>query len=151
MGVVVFADARKDSGALPAGANQVRARGGNVIPMVLVTTADGQKGIDAIPYATLKSEMSKSVRALRSTLANTDVVGGSTVAKDPATNGSGSKPQLSGIPDFKHWTTTSGRTFEAAATEIENGRVLFLLPNGKTLWGEISKLSKKSQKNLPAN
>ena len=119
--------------------------------MVLVTTADGQKGIDAIPYATLKSEMSKSVRALRSTLANTNVVGGSTVAKDPATNGSGSKPQLSGIPDFKHWTTTSGRTFEAAATEIENGRVLFLLPNGKTLWGEISKLSKKSQRNLPSN
>lgn len=120
--------------------------------MVLVTTSDGQRGIDAIPYARLKSEMSKSVRALRSTLAGTDVVGGgSSLAKTPSSGDSEAQPKLSEIPDFKHWTTTAGKTFEAAATKIENGRVLFLLPNGKSLWGEISKLSKKSQEHLPAD
>jgi len=136
---------------LPAGAKQVRAKGGNTIPMVFVTTSDGGKGIDAIPYATLKSDMSKSVRTLRNTLANAEVAGEGPVAKSPATEDSESKPQLSEIPEFRHWTTIAGKTFEAAATNIENGRVLFLLPNGKTLWGEISKLSEKSQKNLPSN
>tara|TARA_B100001093_G_scaffold161559_1_gene154013 strand:+ start:7870 stop:8325 length:456 start_codon:yes stop_codon:yes gene_type:complete len=151
VGVVVFADARKDTALLPAGAKQVRAKGGNTIPMVFVTTADGGKGIDAISYATLKSDMSKSVRTLRKTLANAEVVGEGPVAKRPATVNSESNPQLSEIPDFRHWTTTAGKSFEAAATKIENGRVLFLLPNGKTLWGEISKLSAKSQKNLPSH
>ena len=45
--MVVFANSRTDFGNLPAGAKEVRAKGGNTIPMVFVTTADGRKGIDA--------------------------------------------------------------------------------------------------------
>ena len=53
---------------------EVRAKGGNTIPMVFVTTANGNKGIDAIPYASLKNDMRKSVRELRKTLEEVDVL-----------------------------------------------------------------------------
>ena len=75
-GVVVFAHSKKEYGSLPAGAKEVRPKGGNTIPMVLVTTANGTKGIDAIPYATLKSDLRKSVRNLKTTLESVDVLGG---------------------------------------------------------------------------
>ena len=145
MGVVVFANSRTDSGALPAGAMEVRAKGGNTIPMVFVTTADGAKGIDAIPYATLKNDMRKSVRTLRSTLDETDVLGGESLAENPATQ----EPASGDVPEFITWTNTAGKSIRAAASKVQDGKVLFLLPNGKTVWYEISKLSEKSQDNLP--
>ena len=124
---------------------EVRAKGGNTIPMVFVTTADGAKGIDAIPYATLKNDMRKSVRTLRSTLEETDVLGGESLAENPEIE----EPPSADIPKFITWTNTAGKSIQAAASKVQDGKVLFLLPNGKTVWYDISKLSGKIKDNLP--
>ena len=125
----------------------MRAKGGNTIPMVFVTTADGGKGIDAIPYVTLKADMRKSVRELRKTLEEVDVVGGAVAGdadeEEPATVDSD-------IPEFLEWENSSGRRITAAVKEIKDGKVHFLLQNGKTVWYDISKLSKASQEKLKA-
>ena len=76
VGVVVFADSKKDKASLPKGVADVRAKGGNTIPIVFVTTADGEKGIDALPYSDLKADMRKAVRELRKSLEDVDVIGG---------------------------------------------------------------------------
>ena len=43
---------------------------------------------------------------------------------------------------------SEGKKIKAAVQEIEGDRVLFLLPNGKALWYDISKLSESSQSKL---
>jgi len=146
--VVVFANSRTDFGNLPAGAREVRAKGGNTIPMVFVTTADGRKGIDAIPYTSLKNDMRKSVRTLRTTLENVDVLNGGVEADRKTTEDDATSPAAD-QPEFTEWKNTAGRVIEAAAREVKGGKVLFLLPNGKTVWYDISNLSKASQKKLP--
>jgi len=146
--VVVFANSRTDFGNLPAGAREVRAKGGNTIPMVFVTTADGRKGIDAIPYTSLKNDMRKSVRTLRTTLENVDVLNGGAEADRKTTEDDATSPTAD-QPEFTEWKNTAGRVIEAAAREVKGGKVLFLLPNGKTVWYDISNLSKESRKKLP--
>lgn len=132
---------------------EVRAKGGNTIPMVFVTTANGNKGIDAIPYTSLKNDMRKSVRELRKTLEEVDVLDSG--AKDDEGNeseGAGktdTEPAEADQPEFTNWTNSSGRTIRAAAKEVKGGKVLLLLPNGKSVWYDISKLSKESQEKLP--
>ena len=146
--MVVFANSRTDFGNLPAGAREVRAKGGNTIPMVFVTTADGRKGIDAIPYTSLKNDMRKSVRTLRTTLENVDVLNGGAEADRKTTEDDPASPAAD-QPEFTEWKNTAGRVIEAAAREVKGGKVLFLLPDGKTVWYDISNLSKASRKKLP--
>ena len=50
--------------------------------------------------------------------------------------------------EFEQWENSAGKKIKAAVQEIEGDRVLFLLPNGKALWYDISKLSESSQSKL---
>ena len=145
VGVVVFADTKKDKASLPEGVMEVRAKGGNTIPMVFVTTADGEKGIDAVPYAVLKADMREAVRELRKSLEDVDVLGGVDSVDDADASNDVEEKKA---PEFKQWENSAGKKIKAAVQEIEGDRVLFLLPNGKALWYDIAKLSKSSQSKL---
>ena len=123
----------------------MRAKGGNTIPMVFVTTADGEKGIDAVPYAVLKADMREAVRELRKSLEDVDVLGG--VDSVDGTDASNDVEEKK-APEFKQWENSAGKKIKAAVQEIEGDRVLFLLPNGKALWYDIARLSKSSQSKL---
>ena len=106
--MVIFAHSKTDFGSLPKGAKEVRNKGGNTIPMVFVTTADGEKGIEAIPYATLKGDMRKSIRELRKTLEEVDVVGGAVdsdagIDEDTETNTDADGD----VPEFTEWENES--------------------------------------------
>ena len=127
----------------------MRAKGGNTIPMVFVTTADGGKGIDAIPYATLKADMRKSVRNLKKLLKEIDVTSGDVPSADSDSSKTETITDSDDAPEFKNWQNSAGKTIKAAAKEVKNGKVLFHLPNGKTVWYDITKLSKASQEALP--
>ena len=145
VGIVVFADSKKDKESLPKGVMDVRAKGGNTIPMVFITTSDGEKGIDAVPYSDLKADMREAVRELRKSLEDVDVLGGvDSVDDTDASNDVEEKK----APEFEQWENSAGKKIKAAVQEIEGDRVLFLLPNGKTLWYDISKLSESSQSKL---
>ena len=145
VGVVVFADSKKDKESLPKGVMDVRAKGGNTIPMVFITTSDGEKGIDAVPYSDLKADMRKAVRELRKSLDEVDVIGGIDSAGDADVSKEEEKEK---VPEFEQWENSAGKKIKAAVQEIEGDRVLFLLPNGKALWYDISKLSESSQSKL---
>lgn len=131
---------------------QVRNKGGNTIPMVLVTTADAGKGISAIPYANLKSDMRKSVRTLRATLEDADVLaGGASEEAGPDKEATtATKKSTEDTPEFIQWENTAGKKITAAVKDIRDGKVLFHLKNGKAVWYDISKLSKASQEKLEA-
>lgn len=61
-GVLVFADTRKDSKALPSGVYSVLNKTGRRIPMAFVLTSDGKKGIDGVSYETLRDHASRTAR-----------------------------------------------------------------------------------------
>jgi len=145
VGVVVFADSKKDKESLPKGVMEVRAKGGNTIPMVFITTSDGEKGIDAVPYSDLKADMRKAVRELRKSLEDVDVIGGVDSVDEAAVSKEEEKEKA---PEFEQWENSAGKKIKAAVQKVEADRVLFLLPNGKTLWYDISKLSESSQSKL---
>ena len=151
VGVVVFADTKKDKGSLPKGVMEVRAKGGNTIPMVFITTSDGEKGIDAVPYSVLKADMREAVRELRKSLDGIDVIGGvdSADPADPVNEDDASKDlNKEKEPEFKQWENSIGKKITAAVKELKGDRVLFLLPSGKTVWYDIAKLSESSQSEL---
>ncbi|MDG1356811.1 MAG: hypothetical protein P8P36_01305 [Akkermansiaceae bacterium] len=145
VGVVVFADTKKDKASLPKGVMEVRAKGGNTIPMVFVTTADGEKGIDAVPYSALKADMREVVRELRKSLKDVDVLGGDD-SEDDADASKDKEEERA--PEFKQWENSAGKKIKAAVREIQGGRVHFLLPSGKSVWYDITKLSESSQLRL---
>ena len=111
--------------------------------MVLVTTADGTKGIDAIPYTTLKGDLRKSVRALKTTLKTTDVLGDKAGAEENATTTE--EPREEPEPAFVDWENAKGKVITASVQEVKDGKVHFLLKNGKSVCSQISKLSQASQ------
>ena len=145
VGVVVFADTKKDKASLPKGVMEVRAKGGNTIPMVFVTTADGEKGIDVVPYAVLKADMREAVRELRKSLEDVDVLGGVDSVDD---TDAGDDLEQEKAPEFKQWENSAGKKIKAAVRDVDGARVLFLLPNGKTVWYDVSKLSEASRLKL---
>lgn len=104
--------------------------------MVFVTTADGSKGLDAIPYAVLKNDTRKAARNLKKTLAEVDVVGESP------------KEEEAEEKNVQDWTNTDGITITASVNSIEDSRVQFQLENGKLVWYPIEKLSEDSQEKL---
>ena len=103
--------------------------------MVFVTTADGRKGIDAIPYTALKNDMRKSVRTLRATLENVDVLNGGAEPDSKTTEDDAPTTPAADQPEFTEWKNTAGRAIEAAAREVKGGKVLFLLPNERLSLG----------------
>ncbi len=146
VGVMLFADSKKDSAALPPGVKDVRSKGGSTIPMVFVTTANGEKGIDAVPYSSLKEDARKCARELRKVLKEVDVIGG---AVPHGREGEASEnDRKEEAPEFHQWENSAGKTIKAAVTEVKGDKVLLLLTSGKSVWYDISKLSKASQLKL---
>ncbi len=85
--------------------------------MVLITTADGTKGIDAIPYTTLKGDLRKSVRALKTTLKTTDVLGRK--AGDEENASTTEEPSEEPAPAFVDWENAKGKVITASVQEAK--------------------------------
>lgn len=112
--------------------------------MVFVTTADGSKGIDAIPYDTLKSDMRGAVRELRKTLESVDVLGAG--AASPGATAEAPAPAM--LADAQAWTNAEGKTIHAAIKTVIDGEVEFIMPNGSSVKYPLANLSAESQKKI---
>ncbi len=140
-GVVVFAHSKTDGGAFPKGVADVRTAGGNTIPMVFVTSADGSKGIEGISYATLKGDMRKAVRNLKRKLAS-----------DSRASSADSSEQVPDglLADEQAWTNAQGKSIEAAVKAVDKKNVSFVMPNGTVVSYPLSKLSEESRAAIKA-
>lgn len=129
--------------------HEVRAQGGNTIPMVFVTTADGSKGLEAIPYTTLKADTRKAARELKKSLADKDVVGNAP-AKEEAKVDESDEDMIPSDTNsgMTTWTNADGKTITAEALEVDGGKVLFKLESGKTVWYPLMKLTQESRQRL---
>jgi hypothetical protein len=157
VGVVLFADSKKDRGDLPKGAVEMlnSPKAGNTIPIVVVTSANGGKGIEAIPYADLKSDARGAARDLRKKLEGVDVVaGGGEAAADKKDDkkDTGADKQDSGAADEgdllceeREWTNSSGNKMRAAVVQVTGGTVTFKLPGGKIVDYPLERLSEDSR------
>lgn len=110
--------------------------------MVFVTTADGSKGIDAIPYETLKSDARKAARDLRKKLEDVDVLGGEPESEQVEDAPSDEVTLLS---EPESWTNSDGKAIRAAIRKVEDGQVEFIMPQGNSVMYPLSKLSAESQ------
>ena len=150
---MVFADTKKDSAGLPAGVRDVRAEAGNTIPMVFVTTADGEKGIKGISYAILKEDMRDAVRELKKTLETVDVIGGESddAAAEVAAASTTEETTSSDsglLAESQAWTNTDGQTINAAIRKVEGDQVEFLMTDGRSIPYPLAKLSEESRKKI---
>lgn len=143
----MFANSKKDWDSLPAGAKAVRSKGGNVIPMVFVTSADGSKGIDAISYDVLKTDMRDAVRDLRKSLETIDVLAGG--ADKPTPSSSTPEPETKSESEMaaeaQEWVNAEGKTIVAAVKKVEYGQIVFVMPDGREVSYPIANLSAESQ------
>lgn len=112
--------------------------------MVFVTTADGSKGLDAISYTILKSDMRDAVRDLGKSLEAMDVVGSESLgsaSEDVAVAENGLAAPLALTQD---WQNSDGKTIKAGIKEVKGENVVFTMPNGKDVSYPLSKLSEDS-------
>ena len=147
--MVVFANTKSDSGSLPAGAKKVRSEAGGTIPMVFVTTADGEEGIQGISYAVLKEDMRDAVRDLKKKLETVNVLGSSAEAEAEIAEAEETSENASGLfAESQAWTNTDGNTITAAIEKLDGDQVVFKMPNGQALSYPLAKLSAESQKKI---
>lgn len=145
MGVVVFVDSKNDRETTrPKGYSEIQNDGGNTIPIVLITTADGEKGLEAVSYATLKGDVRKAARNVKKSLADKDVLGTQPAAKDDIVNTDETEQ------NFSKWTNHKGQTISAMPLEMAGEKVKLRLEDGKTVSYPIKQLSEKSQEQLTA-
>ena len=153
---MLFANSKTDWDALPPGAKSARKVAGNTIPMVLVTTADGEAAIDGIPYETLKADVRGAAKDLRDLLETVDVLDSSDVAdKDPkgevaevsAVSESSAPPAA--LCEAREWTNTDGKTITAAVKRVEGENVVFEM-NGKEVPYALASLSEQSRQAINA-
>ena len=119
--------------------------------MVFVTTADGEKGLDAVSYKDLSANMRKAVRGVKTTLADQDVVGTavstSSEAKQESTEDT--KTDDDGLlAESQGWTNAQGKTLTAAVVHVDDTYVHFKMKNGKTSKYPLVSLSEESQEKL---
>jgi hypothetical protein len=154
-GVVLFANSKTDWDALPPGAKSARRVAGNYIPMVLVTTADGEAAIDAIPYETLKADARGAAKDLRDLLETVDVLDSSDVAKkdsdeELAEAATVSAPgEAAALCQAREWTNTEGKTITAAVKRVEGDNVVFEM-NGQEVPYALANLSEQSREAIVA-
>ncbi len=153
--MVVFADWKKDTDALPPGTREVRGQAGNTIPMVFVTTADGSKGLKGISYAAMSKDIRGEVRDLSKELEGKDVLGGGGAEAAPveaAISEPADAPSRKEGPlaDSQRWTNSEGREIVAAVEKVENGEVYFKMPNGALVPYPLEKLSVDSRLKIEA-
>jgi hypothetical protein len=154
IGVVVFANSKGEQGSLPNGAREMLSKpeAGNTIPIVMVTTADGAKGLEVIPYKVLSDDCRGAARDLRKQLEGADVVGaaGGAGADDESTASDDAKPAAGSnlLCDEREWTNSSGQKVRAAVVRLTPTAVTFKLAGGKVVDYPLSKLSSESQDEL---
>jgi hypothetical protein len=150
-GTLVYANSKKHWNSMPKGAREIQAQGGRTIPIVLVTTADAEKGLRAISYATMKSDMRKAVRELRDFLETADVLGGGDAGPG---DGAGDKPDAGPddgdelLAESQVWTNSQGRKITAAVRAVSVGKVMFVMPDGKVVPYPLIKLSDESREKI---
>ena len=141
---------------MPKGAREIQGQAGGTIPIVLVTTADANKGLKAYSYKAMSADMRKVVRELRDFLETADVLAGgggdADADKDPDKPAdkpdadSGSDSDL--LAETQEWTNSSGQKITAGIRAVTAGKVLFVMPGGKVVEYPLFKLSDESQKKI---
>lgn len=139
----MFANSKSDSSRLPAGVKDVRSKGGNTIPMVFITTADGSKGLDAVSYKTLTDDMRDAVRDLDKSLETVNVLGSE--SEEAAVEEIVSTGPLAPSQD---WQNSDGKTIKAGIKEVNGESVVFSMTDGKEVAYPLSKLSAESQSRI---
>ena len=149
-GVVVFVNSKTESSSLPTGVKDVRDQGGNTIPIVFVTTADGEKGIDAVSYKDLSANMRKAVRSVKNKIANEDVVGTASASTESKEEANEEKESDDGglLAESQSWTNAEGKTLTAAVVAVDDTYVHFKKKNGTISKYPIASLSDESQEKV---
>jgi hypothetical protein len=151
-GTLVYANSKKHWNSLPKGAREVQGEAGGTIPIVLVTTADANKGLKGIPYKAMSADMRKTVRELREFLETADVLagGGGDADAGGAAGKEDEKPDAGSdlIAETQEWTNRSGQKITAGVRAVTAGKVLFVMPGGKVVEYPLIKLSDESQKKI---
>ena len=83
---------------------------------------------------------------LRKVLKEVDVIGGAVPHRREGEASENDRKEEA--PEFHQWENSAGKTIKAAVTEVKGDKVLLLLTSGKSVWYDISKLSKASQLKL---
>ena len=155
-GVVLFADSKKDWSALPKGAQSMRSKAGNTIPMIFVTSADGTKGIQGISYNSLKGGKTRdAARELKKFLKeNPDVAlqGAEDSAEEKEKKDSDAektteekKTENGLLAESQAWTNSQGVSITAAIQKVEGGKVYFVMANKSVVPYDVTNLSDESQ------
>ena len=157
-GVVLFANSKTDWDALPPGAKSARKVSGNTIPMVLVTTADGEAAIDGIPYEDLKADARGAAKELRDLLETVDVLDSGDGAKKAAGKEQGAEEatttvsapgEATALCEAREWTNSEGKAITAAVKRVEGGNVVFEM-NGREVPYALANLSEQSRAEIVA-
>ena len=134
---------------MPKGAKAARSSAGNMIPMVLVTTADGETSIAGISYDAMKADIRDARRGLEKKLETVDVLGSGSETEEPDTDTeeSAEKPGL--LAETQAWKNSDGKEITAAVKSFDGTNVVFVM-NGREVSYPISKLSEESRKKIEA-
>ncbi|MEM6916415.1 MAG: hypothetical protein AAF491_07590 [Verrucomicrobiota bacterium] len=147
-GVVVFANSTgEDYSMLPKGAKAARRNAGNTIPMVFVTTANGEEEIEGISYDILKEDMRDANRDLRDKLETVNVLGSSEAESEPvaeAVEAAEEKEDYMLAEEPLEWTNFEGRKIVAALKSLQGDTVTFVM-KGKEILYPLESLSRESQ------
>lgn len=111
---------------------------GRFIPILVMTTADGEKGVGAVAYELLKEDARKAAREMRKRF--------SALPKE-----SDKEPEETAedelLAEEQEWTNLQGKTIRAAVMKIDDDTVQFLI-NKKTVEYPLDKLSEESRNQL---
>lgn len=140
-GVVVFADCTKgEFSKLPKGVKSIQKDGGSTVPILFVTSSDGETGIEAIPYKTLSADMrgarrdlTKKLKEMKSSVSDAEVD-----VDNPAM-----------LTEELNWTNAEGKNITAAVKSLDGDNVVFLMKNKEVSY-PIAKLSEESQTQINA-
>lgn len=138
--------ATSEFSSLPEGAKSARQNAGNIIPMVLVTTADGGTAIEGISYDRLKEDMRDAERDLKKKLETVDVLGSGSTEPDATTAeleaDAPTAPAM--LSEARAWTNAGGKEITAAVKSVAGGNVVFVM-DGREISYPLSNLSAASR------
>lgn len=119
---------------------------GDIIPMVMVLTADAAKPIKGYSYAELKGgQASKAARDLRRVLEETDPLGD---GAKPEADGAAPDAGVKLLAEEQIWENSEGRTITAAVKAVSGSTVTFVLKGGKTVDYPLEKLSAAAREKI---
>jgi hypothetical protein len=132
---------------MPKGAKAARSSAGNTIPMVFVTTADGETSIAGISYDTLKADIRDANRDLKKTLNTVDVLGSGSELEKTTTDSEASTEKPGFLAEIQAWKNSDGKEITAAIKSFDGTNVVFVM-GGREVSYPISKLSEESRKKI---